>query len=211
MNAMKRYIPTLAVLAMVAFTGYHSVYFRKLSTMKSAQPGSFDAEAFAERCWSGAVSAAADSAVDLGRLIAETASGGAEVLERRTHALAIGNYRYAMIRVEGIVKQMDATEIVLSMPHADSSIGLRVALEYIYGNAIRDASASVQVRDLPNSSDLSAIAEALNRIARKRVVSAIPQDLRAGDLLQVTGAVELHRTHLRWQGLEIHPVRITRK
>lgn len=211
MNAMKRYIPTLAVLAMVAFTGYHSVYFRKLSTMKSAQTGSFDAEAFAEGLWSGVITAAADSAVELSRLIDETSAGGASVLERHSHALAIGNYRYAMIRAEGVVKQFDSTEVLLSVPHADSIIELRVALEYIYGNAIRDASASVQVKDFPNSSDLSAIAEALNRIARKRVAPAVKKGLRAGDRLEVTGAAELHREHLRWQGLELHPVRITRK
>ena len=211
MNAMKRYIPTLAVVALVAFTGYHSVYFRKLSTMKSAQTGSFDAEAFAEGLWSGVITAAADSAVELSRLIDETSSGGTSVLERHSHALAIGNYRYAMIRAEGVVKQFDSTEVLLSVPHADSIIELRVALEYIYGNAIRDASASVQVKDFPNSSDLSAIAEALNRIARKRVAPAVKKGLRAGDRLEVTGAAELHREHLRWQGLELHPVRITRK
>ncbi len=211
MKAMKRYIPTLAVLALVAFTGYHSIYFRKLSTMKSAQTGSFDAESFAARLWSVAVASAADSALVLGRLIDETATGGTQLLERRTHALAIGNYRYAMIRAEGVVKQFDSTEFLLSVPHADSSIGVRVALEYIYGNAIRDASASVLVKDFPNSSDLSAIAEALNRMARKRVVIANDHILRAGDRLEVIGAVELHREHLRWQGLEIHPVRITRK
>lgn len=211
MNAMKRYIPTLVVVALVAFTGYHSVYFRKLSTMKSAQTGSFDAEAFAEGLWSGAVAAAADSAVDLSRLIDETSSGGASVLERHSHALAIGNYRYAMIRAEGVVKRFDSTEVLLSVPHADSIIELRVALDYIYGNAIRDASASVQVKDFPNSSDLSAIAEALNRMARKRVAPAVKKGLRTGDRLEVTGAAELHREHLRWQGLELHPVRITRK
>jgi hypothetical protein len=48
-------------------------------------------------------------------------------------------------------------------------------------------------------------------MARKGVAPAVKKGLRAGDRLEVTGAAELHREHLRWQGLELHPVRITRK
>lgn len=211
MSGMKRYIPTLAVIALVAFTGYHSIYFRKLSTMKSAQAGQFDAQSFAEVLWSGPVAAAADSAISLGRLIDETTVAGPAALDRYAHALAIGNHRYAMIRAEGMVKAHDEAEIILTVPHADSSIDIRVALEYVYGNAIRDASAAVSVKDFPNTSDLSAIAEALNRIARTRVVPPFRKQANIGDQLSVTGAAELHRDHLRWQGLEVHPVSISRK
>ena len=211
MSGMKRYIPTLAVLTLVAFTGYHSVYFRKLSTMKSAQAGGFDAPSFAEDLWFGPVAAAADSAISLGRLIDETDAAGPAALDRYAHALAIGNHRYAMIHAEGIVKANDEAEMILTVPHADSSIDTRVALEYVYGNAIRDASAAVEVKDFPNSSDLSAIAEALNGIVRSRVVPAFKKGIPVGQRLEVTGAVELHRAHLRWQGLEIHPVRIKRE
>jgi predicted lipoprotein len=211
MSGMKRYIPTLAVIALVAFTGYHSIYFRKLSTMKSAQSGQFDVQSFAELLWSGPVAAAADSAISLGRLIDETTIAGPAALDRYAHALSIGNHRYAMIRAEGMVKAHDEAEIILTVPHADSSIDIRVALEYVYGNAIRDASAAVEVKDFPNSSDLSAIAEALNRIVRSRVVAAFKKDNPVGQRLEVTGAVELHVAHLRWQGLEIHPVSINRQ
>lgn len=211
MNGMKKYIPTLAVVAVVAFIGYHSVYFRKLSTMKSEQAGRFDATAFAEELWTSSVSASADSAILLGRLIDETNLSSLASLEKYAHALAIGNHRYAMIRAEGVVRTVDGSEIILSVAQADSSIDVRIALEYIYGNAIRDASCAVKVEDFPNTSDLSAIAEALNRIARSRVVPPVRKQVNIGDQLSVTGAVELHREHLRWQGLEIHPVRITRK
>jgi predicted lipoprotein len=179
--------------------------------MKSAQAGQFDAQSFAELLWSGPVAAAADSAISLGRLIDETTLAGPAALDRYAHALAIGNHQYAMICAKGMVKAHDEAEIILTVPHADSSIDIRVALEYVYGNAIRDASAAVEVKDFPNSSDLSAIAEALNRIVRSRVVAAFKKDNPVGQRLEVTGAVELHRAHIRWQGLEIHPVRITRK
>lgn len=208
---MKKYIPTLAVVAVTVFIGYHSVYFRKLSAMTSRQDQRFDATAFAEELWTGRVSEAADSAIALGRLVDETNLGGPAVLDKYAHALAIGNHRYAMIRAEGVVKAVDGSEIILSVPHADTSIMIRIALEYIYGNAIRDASDVVSVKDFPNTSDLSAIAEALNRIARTRVVPPFRKQVNIGDQLSVTGAAELHREHLRWQRLEIHPVRISRK
>jgi predicted lipoprotein len=69
----------------------------------------------------------------------------------------------------------------------------------------------VAVKDFPNTSDLNGIAEALNRIARTRVVPDFRKTLSIGDRIEVTGAVELHREHLNLSVPEIQPVRLKRK
>ena len=208
---MKRYLPTLVLLALAVFIGYQSVYFRRLSEMKKDGTSAFDAVAFAQTLWTGSVAASADSAQVYIELMDAVSREGAAALDRHSNALAIGNYRYAMVRAEGVVKSFSQEEILMEVPHADSMIQLIVAMEYIYGNAIRDASRAVAVKDFPNTSDLNGIAEALNRIARTRVVPDFRKTLSIGDRIEVTGAVELHREHLNLSVMEIQPVRLKRK
>ena len=208
---MKRYLPTLVLLALALFIGYHSVYFRRLSEMKKDGANSFDATGFAQSLWTGPVAASADSAQSYVDLMDGIAREGVAALDRHSNALAIGNHRYAMVRAEGIVKSFTQEEIQMEVPHADSMIHLIVAMEYIYGNAIRDASRTVAVKDFSNTSDLNSIAEALNRIARTRVVPDFRKTLSIGDRIEVTGAVELHREHQNLSVPEIQPVRLKRK
>jgi len=208
---VKKYLPTLVLLALAAFIGYQSVYFRRLSEMKKYGASAFDAVAFAQALWTGPVAASADSAQVYIELMDAVSREGAAALDRHSNALAIGNYRYAMVRAEGVVKSFSQEEILMEVPHADSIIQLIVAMEYIYGNAIRDASRAVAVKDFPNTSDLNGIAEALNRIARTRVVPDFRKSLSIGDRIEVTGAVELHREHLNLSVMEIQPVRLKRK
>lgn len=208
---MKKYLPTLVLLVLAVFIGYQSVYFRRLSEMKKEGASAFDAVAFAQALWTGPVAASADSAQVYIELMDAVSREGAAALDRHSNALAIGNYRYAMVRAEGVVKSFSQEEILMEVPHADSVIQLIVAMEYIYGNAIRDASRAVAVKDFPNTSDLNGIAEALNRIARTRVVPDFRKTLSIGDRIEVTGAVELHREHLNLSVMEIQPVRLKRK
>ena len=208
---MKKYLPTLVLLVLAVFIGYQSVYFRRLSEMKKEGASAFDAVAFAQALWTGPVAASADSAQVYIELMDAVSREGAAALDRHSNALAIGNYRYAMVRAEGVVKSFSQEEILMEVPHADSMIQLIVAMEYIYGNAIRDASRAVAVKDFPNTSDLNGIAEALNRIARTRVVPDFRKTLSIGDRIEVTGAVELHREHLNLSVMEIQPVRLKRK
>ena len=208
---MKKYLPTLVLLVLAVFIGYQSVYFRRLSEMKKEGASAFDAVAFAQALWTGTVTASADSAQGYIELMDAVSREGAAALDRHSNALAIGNYRYAMVRAEGVVKSFSQEEILMEVPHADSVIQLIVAMEYIYGNAIRDASRAVAVKDFPNTSDLNGIAEALNRIARTRVVPDFRKTLSIGDRIEVTGAVELHREHLNLSVMEIQPVRLKRK
>ena len=208
---MKKYLPTLVLLVLAVFIGYQSVYFRRLSEMKKEGASAFDAVAFAQALWTGPVAASADSAQVYIELMDAVSREGAAALDRHSNALAIGNYRYAMVRAEGVVKSFSQEEILMEVPHADSIIQLIVAMEYIYGNAIRDASRAVAVKDFPNTSDLNGIAEALNRIARTRVVPDFRKTLSIGDRIEVTGAVELHREHLNLSVMEIQPVRLKRK
>jgi predicted lipoprotein len=205
---MKKLVKYLLVIAIVALLGYKSVYFTKLSEVKTTSNEKLDAVSFARNLWDQKMTAKIDSAVDLPIFIKMIAIDKEAALNNYTNAMGIGNYRYAIVRAQGTVSSVNEDEVGLIISLGDSSVHTVLATEYIYGNAIRDASDLLEVNDFPNSADLNSISEELNRIVRKDILPAFKSTVKKGDSLHVTAAVELNREHIKWAGLELIPLRL---
>ena len=204
---MKKNIQYIFIVV-IGLLGYNSVYIKKLSEVKNNAPKSFDAIEFSQKLWTGKMPAKIDSAVDLSALIQAVSSGKEAALKKYTHALDIGNYRYAFIKTQGIVTAVNEDEVLIRVSGADSVMNNVLATEYIYGNAIRDASGLVDVKDFPNTSDLNSISEEINKIVRTSVVPPFRKTVKKGDKIHIIAAVQLNKEHIKWNGLELLPVRL---
>jgi predicted lipoprotein len=202
------YIKYSLLIVVVALVAYKSVYFEKLSTRKNKEVISFDVVGFSKKLWEEKMPAKMDSAIDLSILIAAVDKEGEAAINKYTNALAIGNYRYALVKSTATVLEVKEDEVVVSVQHNDSLLTLNIATEFIYGNAIRDASGLVAVKDFPNTADLNGISEELNKIVRSTVLPAFKASVKSGDKLNIVAAVELNKEHIHWQGMELLPVRI---
>ena len=205
---MNKYIKYGLLLVVVVLVAYKSVYFEKLSTRKSNAALSFDAPGFSKKLWEEKMPAKMDSAIDLSQLITAIDKESETAINKYTNALAIGNYRYVLVKLNATVMDVKEDEIILSIKHKDSLFAVNMATEFIYGNAIRDASGLVQVKDFPNSADLNGISEELNKIIRTTVLPAFKNSVKNGDNINVVAAVELNKEHIHWNNIELLPVRI---
>jgi predicted lipoprotein len=205
MNKAVKYILVMAVIGLV---GYKSVYFKKLSEIKNTSNAKFDAVKFSSKLWSDKMPAKMDSAVDLATFIRAVTTDKEAAFKRYSNALGIGNYRYALIKAQGTVTAVNEDDVQVALPVADSVINAVLATEYIYGNAIRDASALIDVKDYPNTSDLNSISEEINKIVRTSEVPPFKKVVKKGDKVNIVAAVELNKEHIKWTGLELLPVRL---
>ena len=205
MNKLFKY--SLLILAIV-LVAYKSVYVEKLSVHNGKTRQKFDPVSFSKKLWLEQLPAKMDSAVALTNLIGAVAKEKEIALQEYTRALAIGNYRYALVKANLQVITVNEDEVLASLSAGDSTIQVKLATEFIYGNAVRDASGLVRVEDFPNTSDLNGISEELNRIVRTEVLPAVKGKLKTGDKLEVVAALELNKEHIHWQGIELYPVRI---
>jgi predicted lipoprotein len=205
---MNRYIKYLLLIVAVGLVAYKSVYVKKLSEMKVATDEKFDAVAFSKKLWKEKLPTKLDSAVELATFIKAAQSNPADAFSKYTNALGIGNYRYALIKTEGIVADIKEDDITLQVKYGDSLMTAKLATEFIYGNAIRDASGLVDVKDFPNTMDLNNISEELNKTVRKTVLPAFKAAVKKGDKIIITGAIEIHKEHIKWNELEIIPVQL---
>lgn len=205
---MSKAVKYIIVIAVVGLLGFQSVYFRKLSVVQKERQQSFDAIAFAKKLWEEQLPAKIDSAVRLTDFMQAVTANQQAAFAKYTNALGIGNYRYALIRVEGQVSKVNEDDLVLQISAGDSSLTATLATEYIYGNAIRDASGLVDVKDFPNSAELNSISEELNKIIRTTLLPAFRQQVKPGDKVAVVAAVEFNQEHVKWNQMELLPVRL---
>jgi len=205
---MNKYLKYLLLIVVIGLVAYKSVYIKKLSEIKAAIDEKFDAVVFSKKLWEEKLPARVSDAVDLSIFIKAVQANPADAFSKYTNALGIGNYRYALIKTEGIVTNINEDDIALQVKLGDSLMTAKLATEFIYGNAIRDASGLVDVKDFPNTMDLNNISEELNKMVRKTVVPLFKAAVKKGDKVIVTGAIEIHKEHVKWSELEIIPVQL---
>jgi predicted lipoprotein len=202
---MKKLIKYIIYLLILLILGYNSVYFKKLSDINNLSTKKFNASLFSTILWEEKMPHKMDSSVDFSQLKEAVSTNEADALKKYTNAMGIGNYRYALVKTKATVLSVYEDEVTIQLPGSDTAT---IATEYIYGNAIRDASSLVAILDFPNTSELNSISEELNKIVRTSVLSSFKKMVKKGQSLNIIAAVELNKAHIKWNGLELLPVRI---
>lgn len=205
---MKKPLKYIVLVAVVGLLGYNSIYIKKISEVKKAVGQDFDAVAYSKNLWDEKLPEKMDSAVDLSVFVQAVATDKDAALKKYTNALGIGNYRYALIKTQATVSTVNEDEVLVQIPTIGLVVEGILATEYIYGNAIRDASALVDVKDFPNTSNLNSISEEMNKLVRTTVLPSFKKEIKKGDKINIVAAVELNKEHIKWNGLELLPVRL---
>jgi predicted lipoprotein len=205
---MKRLLKYVLLAAVVALLGYKSVYFKKLSEAKQQPAGRFDAAGYSKKIWNEQLPPVLDSAVELSSFIQAVNTNPEDAFGRHSHAMGIGNYRYSLVKTRATVNQVNEDDIIISIQHGDSLLKAKLATEYVYGNAIRDASGLIDIRDFTNAMDLNSISEELNKIVRTELLPSFKKQVKQGDQLEITAAIELNKQHIKFNGIELIPVRL---
>jgi predicted lipoprotein len=205
---MNKFVKYILIAGVIGLLGYNSIYIENLSKRKKSDTEKFDAPSFAKKLWDEKMPGKIDSAVDLSILAQAVTTDKEAALKKYSNALGIGNYRYSLVKTTGTITAVNEDEVTLQLSLADSSVTAIIATEYIYGNAIRDASGLVDVKDFPYSSDLNNISEEINKLVKKTVLPSFKTTIKKGDKINIVAAVELNKEHLKWNGLELIPVRL---
>ncbi len=192
----------------VAITGiviYGSVYFRPLDQkLAEGKEIAFDAISFVNAIWENELFAAYDSAQDLTILLDQLEGDPESTFERESKSLGIGNVGYFKVKGEGSVLSVNENNVMLLV--GDQIIELET--EFIFGNAIRDASGLIQVNDYDKTSDFNLISETINEKIRKEVIPGFRAKVEKGNRVIFQGTIELNRAHLDLSQPEVIPVSI---
>jgi predicted lipoprotein len=196
----------LLLTVVIGLLAYKSVFIIKLSELQVIEPKAFDAPAFTQQLWDSKLQAKLDSALTLEALQTELKANPAQAFEKHFNSMSIGNVRYGLVNVTGKVLSVNEDDLVILTGTKDAQRTVKIATEYVYGNAIRDASRLVHIKDFVNTTDLNKISEELNKRVRTKVLPAFKGTVQKGDSVNCTGAIELNQAHYSLDDLEVIPV-----
>ncbi|WP_207514979.1 DUF2291 domain-containing protein [Longitalea luteola] len=208
----RKIVKYLLLVLVIGLLAYNSVYIKKLSEVQTKEQTAFDAASFAEKLWVTKLPATLDSAVTLDVLRSTIKTNPGYAFDTWFNSMSIGNVRYGLVKLTGKVLAVNEDDITVLAGSAADPLTVKITTEYVYGNAIRDASRLLDIRDFVNTTDLNNVSEELNKLVRKRVLPAFKEQVRKSDSITCTGAIELNRAHIersRMNGLsdlEIIPV-----
>lgn len=202
----RKIVKYLLLVLIVGLLAYNSVYIKKLSEVQTKEATAFDAASFAEKLWVTQLPARLDSAVALGDLQSTIKTNPALAFETWFNSMSIGNVRYGLVKIAGKVLAVNEDDVTVLAGNAADPLTIKITTEYVYGNAIRDASRLVDIRDFVNTTDLNNVSEELNKRVRTRVLPAFKERVKKADSITCTGAIELNQAHYSLSDLEIIPV-----
>lgn len=200
---MKKGMKYLAGIIVAGLVLYNSVYVQRLDErLAENQELDFDAQLYVESIWSSDLQTAYDSALDLIDLLDQLSQEPDRMFEEEAQALGIGNVGFFKVKGEGTIIKINENDIWIQL--GDRT--LEIETEFIFGNAIRDASGLVQLNDYDKTSDFNSISEAINEKIRKEIIPTVRERASVGDKLTFKGALELNKAHLNLSQPEIIPI-----
>ncbi|MBS1600843.1 MAG: DUF2291 domain-containing protein [Bacteroidetes bacterium] len=199
-----KYIISIVVMIVVA---YNAVFFKKLDEVKASRTTTaFNAAQYAQTFWNTKLAANLDKATDITKLLTMLSKDPAKTFETYSHALGIGNLRCFLVKGKGVIASINEDDI--SVLPDSSKQAVTLATEYIFGNAVRDATGLININEFTNTMDFNNVSAELNKIIRQNVLPSFKQQAKKGSVIEFIGAVELNKEHLDFSHVEIVPMKI---
>jgi predicted lipoprotein len=199
-----KYIILFVVIVVVA---YNSVYFKKLDEVKASRNAAeFNAAQYAQAFWSTKLIPNLNKAIDITKLSAMLATDPAKTFDTYSHALGIGNLRYFLVKGKGMITSINEDDVSVLIDSNTQSITL--ATEFIFGNAVRDASGLININEFNNTMDFNNVSAEINKIIREKVLPSFKSNAKKGNKIEFVGSIELNKEHLDLPHIEVVPIEI---
>lgn len=200
---MNKTIKYMLWLVALLFVAYNSVYFKKLDEVKSGAVKAFDAVGYADVYFYKKLPPVAAHAPEIDELILMIKKNTADAFKSNGYALAIGNARYFLVKGEGKVTDVDENGVTVQTTSGHTVL---LATEYVFGNAVRDASGLVNINEFSNTLDLNNISAETNKIIRDKVLPVFKSQVKKGSKVKFIGAIGLNEAHLQLDDIEVTPI-----
>lgn len=182
---------------------YNSFYFRSLSEFKEEQQIKiFSPEKYAENFWSNLLSSNFERAINASELISLLKNDMQEAV-KHSSTLGVSSSHSYLIKGEGKISSITDEGFIVSLS-GDKKI--EIATDFIFGNAIRDASGMIDVSDFPNTMAFNNISQKINDLAVKNTIEPFSAKIEIDVNIYFIGAAEISEDNPKLDPLRIIPV-----
>ena len=184
---------------------YLSLDIQNLEEHRAANSTKFDATDFAAKFWNESLPsciAEAPQMVDVLKVLNENPQKAFKIYGKK---LGISKTDYFMVSGKGLIEKVENEFIVLAL---DENTKIKIATDFIYGNAVRDGSGKVNINEFLNMTDFNAVSVAINKLVKEKVVSRLRKSAVVGKWFEFTGAFEISEENIDLSALLILPVSV---
>lgn len=200
---IKKLVKYAVILILLFIILTNAVYIEKLDAHQASSQ-EFDAKKYALNFWEKKLTPALGNAVNIDSLLVLLKNDKENTFNKYSHALGIGNIRFFLIKGQGEILSVNENDVTVQT----ASNTLSIATEYVFGNAVRDASGAIDINEFNNTMDFNNVSAEINKIIRTNVLPPFKANAKKGDKIIFTGAIELNREHLDLKNIEVIPVSI---
>ena len=197
---LKYIVIVLAVLAVIFF----SLKFKNLEEYKTANTKeTFDAKDYAQEFWDEKIPLAGENAVEISEFLSLLKTTPDEAFNKFGHVLGIGKTHYFMLKGKGVI---ESVEVEFLSVKTDKNKPIKIATDFIFGNAVRDGSGLISINEFLNMTDFNNVSVAINKLVKKNVVSKLKSAALPGMTIEFVGTTEIRKDNIDIKNIMIIPV-----
>jgi predicted lipoprotein len=202
---MQKLIKPILILISVLAVIFFSLKIENLEEYKAANTTTtFDASEYAAKFWAEQIPGIDENAIDASNLIQLLNEKPDEAFEKHSHVLGIANTHYFMVKGKGKISTIEEEFVVLQINDTQS---IQLATDFIFGNAVRDASGKISINEFLNMTDFNNVSVALNKLVKTNVVNELRSAVEVGKTIEFVGATEINKENIDIENMRIIPVR----
>jgi predicted lipoprotein len=169
----------------------------------SSHAGNFDASDYAAKFWADSLPSSISNAPELIDLIKNLEENPENAIKKWGHKLGISKTDYFMVKGNGFIERVEDEFLIIAL---DNKTKIQIAIDFIYGNAIRDGSGKVNIDYFLNMTDFNNVSVAINKLAKEKVVTRLKKNGLRGKFVEFAGAMEISEENIDLTTLRIIPV-----
>ena len=199
-KTLKSVLITVSVLAVIFF----SLKIENLEEYKTANTKvTFNATEYAEKFWKEKVPAITDNAIEASELIPLLVNNPKEALVNHSRVLGISKTHYFITKGSGKITSVEDEYFVVKINENQT---VKIATDFIFGNAVRDGSGEISINEFLNMTDFNNVSVAINKLVKKNVVTKLQTTAKEGKTIDFVGATEINEENIDTENIRIIPV-----
>lgn len=203
MNKTLKYITGIISILLIIWFSLDIQNLEKYnSTLK---PETFNVNQYVANFWNDSLPIIIASSKSIVDLYAQLNINPQNAFDNYGKKLGISKTYYFMVKGKGVVDKVEDEFVLLTL---DNKTKVKIATDFIYGNAVRDGSGKVDISNFVNMTDFNSVSIAINKLIKEKVVSPFRNNVKVLQQLAFTGAIEVNSEKMELPNVQIIPVSI---
>lgn len=167
-----------------------SVDIHTIDTNQSANTTeSFDVTNFIHKFWNDSIPVCIAQAPDCADLCNRLKENSASACQQFGRKLGISTTYYFMLKGSGTIEKVENEYVLVNV---DEHLKVKIATDFIYGNAVRDGSGKVNINNFVNMTDFNRVSVEINQLIKEKVSSPLKKNAKNGQTIEFAGAIEIN-------------------